>query len=188
MKIYFEKCPKKWGQFSIYTTYTEQQKKHPAKRNFQHDATAGICWQRSHHYHPRLTRQKRRFYTVWSFTWACIVVFNQDIRSILGHMKRWNISLNDSVTWMKIYWQIKKKWQELLKITAKTCSKRLCSSSKNRSTEGCSKLKSPETRQVQEILISTLEHLQVPKWDRTRCPEEWASSVGMPHPLQMSQF
>ena len=44
--------------------------------------------------------------------------------------------------------------------------------SKNRSTEGCSKLKSPETRQVQEILVSALEHLQVPKWDRTRCPEE----------------
>ena len=41
---------------------------------------------------------------------------------------------------------------------------------KNRSTEGCSKLKSPETRQVQER--STLEHLQVPKRDRTRCPEE----------------
>ena len=33
-------------------------------------------------------------------------------------------------------------------------------------------LKSPETRQVQEILVSTLEHLQAPKWDRTRCPEE----------------
>ena len=44
--------------------------------------------------------------------------------------------------------------------------------SKNWSTEGCSKLKSPETRQVQERLVSTLEHLQVPKWDRTRCPEE----------------
>ena len=41
-------------------------------------------------------------------------------------------------------------------------------SSKTRSTEGCSNLKSPETRQVQEILVSTLEHLQVPKWDRTR--------------------
>ena len=35
-----------------------------------------------------------------------------------------------------------------------------------RSTEGCSKLKSPETRQVQERLVSTLEHIQVPKWDR----------------------
>ena len=44
--------------------------------------------------------------------------------------------------------------------------------SKNKSTEGCSKPKSPETRQVQEILVSTLEHLQAPKWDRTRCPEE----------------
>ena len=42
-----------------------------------------------------------------------------------------------------------------------------------RSTEGCSKLfKSPETRQVQERLVSTLEHMQVPKLDRTRCPEE----------------
>ena len=30
--------------------------------------------------------------------------------------------------------------------------------------------KSPETRQVQERLVSTLEHIQVPKWDRTRCP------------------
>ena len=55
----------------------------------------------------------------------------------------------------------------------------------NRSTEGCSKLKSPETRQVQERFVSTLEHLQVQKWDRTRCPEEYASSVGMPHSLQM---
>ena len=42
----------------------------------------------------------------------------------------------------------------------------------NRSTEVCSKLKSPERRQVQERLVSTLEHMQVPKWDRTRCPEE----------------
>ena len=41
-----------------------------------------------------------------------------------------------------------------------------------RSTEGCSKFKSPETRQVQESLVSTFEHMQVPKWDRTRCPEE----------------
>ena len=57
--------------------------------------------------------------------------------------------------------------------------------SKNRSTEGCPKPKSPETRQVQEILVSTLEHLQVPKQDRTRRPEEQASPAGMPHPLQM---
>ena len=54
-----------------------------------------------------------------------------------------------------------------------------------RSTKGCSKFKSPETRQVQERLVSTLEHMQVPKWDRTRCPEEQASSVDMPHPLHM---
>ena len=41
-----------------------------------------------------------------------------------------------------------------------------------RSTERCSKFKSPETRQVQERLVSALEHMQVPRWDRTRCPEE----------------
>ena len=40
-----------------------------------------------------------------------------------------------------------------------------------KSTEGCSKFKSLETRQVQERLFSTLYHMQVPKWDRTRCPE-----------------
>ena len=33
----------------------------------------------------------------------------------------------------------------------------------NKSTEGCSKRKSPETRQVQERLVSTLEHMEVPK-------------------------
>ena len=55
---------------------------------------------------------------------------------------------------------------------------RLCSSNgfsyheQKRSTEGCSKFKGPETRQVQERLVSTLEHMQVPKWDRTRCPEK----------------
>ena len=57
--------------------------------------------------------------------------------------------------------------------------------SKTRITEGCPKPKSPETRQVKERLVSTLEHLQVLKWDMTRCPEEKVSSVGMPHPLQM---
>ena len=34
------------------------------------------------------------------------------------------------------------------------------------------KKKNPETRQVQERLVSTLEHMQVQKWDRTWCPEE----------------
>ena len=45
-------------------------------------------------------------------------------------------------------------------------------SKQNRSTEGCSKLKCPDKRQVQERLVSTLEHMQVPKLDRTRCPEK----------------
>ena len=40
----------------------------------------------------------------------------------------------------------------------------------------CSKLKSPETRQVQERYIYILEHLQVQKLDRTRCPEEKSST------------
>ena len=64
-------------------------------------------------------------------------------------------------------------------------SQKITGSKQKRSTEGCSKFKEPETRQVQERLVSTLEHMQVPKWDRTRCPEEYASSVGMPHPLHM---
>ena len=36
----------------------------------------------------------------------------------------------------------------------------MCSKQK-KSTEGCSKFKSPESRQVQERLVSTLEHMQV---------------------------
>ena len=35
--------------------------------------------------------------------------------------------------------------------------------------------KSPETGQVQERLVTALEHLQVPKGVRTRCPDESAS-------------
>ena len=56
----------------------------------------------------------------------------------------------------------------------RSCERQLQGSLKKqkRSTEGCSKFKSPDTRQVQERLVSTLEHMQVPKWDRTRCPEE----------------
>ena len=50
---------------------------------------------------------------------------------------------------------------------------------------GMFETQSPETRQVQERLVSTLEHLQVQKWDRTKCPDEQASSVGMPNPLKM---
>ena len=45
-------------------------------------------------------------------------------------------------------------------------------SKQKRSTKGYSKLKSPETRQVQERLVSILERMQVPKWDMTRCLEE----------------
>ena len=52
------------------------------------------------------------------------------------------------------------------------------------STEGCSKFKRSGDK-TSSGDISTLEHMQVPKWDRTRCPEEKASSVGMPHPLHM---
>ena len=64
------------------------------------------------------------------------------------------------------------------------CMWRLSVLGKNRSTEGCSKLKKSGNK-TSSGKISILEHLQVPKWDRTRCPEEQASSDGMPHPLQM---
>ena len=40
--------------------------------------------------------------------------------------------------------------------------------SKNQKYRGGSKLKSPETRQVQKRLVSSLEHLQFPKRDRTQ--------------------
>ena len=56
----------------------------------------------------------------------------------------------------------------------------------NKSTEGCSKLK-----RSADITSSGMNCLNIRTnasltWDRTRCPEEWASSVGKPHPLQMS--
>ena len=62
-------------------------------------------------------------YKGWSLTWARIFVVNWNIRNILGYIKRGNIFLPDSVTWMKKQWQVKKKWQDLVKleITAKTC-------------------------------------------------------------------
>ena len=70
----------------------------------------------------------------------------------------------------------------------KTCMD-IFSKKTKRSTEGCSKLKSQETSQVNERLVSTLENTQVPKWDRNRCPKEQAPppppSADMPHPLQM---
>ena len=56
-----------------------------------------------------------------------------------------------------------------LQKTNYACKQKICA-------EG---FKSPETRQVQVRLVSTLEHMQVPKWDRTRCPEESASPIGM---------
>ena len=61
----------------------------------------------------------------------------------------------------------------------KTFKTRLHPRKQSRSTEASSKLKNPETRQVHERLAWNLEHLQVPKLDRTRCPEEWTSSVGI---------
>ena len=54
-------------------------------------------------------------------TRACIFVVNQNTRNILGSIKRGHIFLlPDHITRMKIFWQIKKKWQVILKITTKT--------------------------------------------------------------------
>ena len=41
-----------------------------------------------------------------------------------------------------------------------------------------------ETRQVQERMVSTLDHMQVPKVGQDQVSGE-ASPVGMPHPLQV---
>ena len=48
-------------------------------------------------------------------------------------------------------------------------------------TERSSKLENPETRQVPDRLVLTLEHLQVGQHQVFG----GSSSVGMPHPLQM---
>ena len=68
-----------------------------------------------------LTWQKRCFYKGHRHTWARIFILFENIRNILGCIKRGHISLPDSVTRMIIIWQIKKNWQVLFKITAKTC-------------------------------------------------------------------
>ena len=58
------------------------------------------------------------------------------------------------------------KWIEMLTIYFPLRTKQ------TRSTEDVQiKLKCRETRQVQERLVSTWEHMQVPKWDRARCPD-----------------
>ena len=47
-----------------------------ANRNVRRDVTALTGWQRSHHWHPVMTRQKRCFYKGQSLTWARIFVVN----------------------------------------------------------------------------------------------------------------
>ena len=81
----------------------------PLYRNVRRDVTAWTGWQRSHHCHPLLTRQKRCFYKGQSLTWAHIFVVHSNIRNLLGYFKRGNISLPDDISLMKIYWQIKEK-------------------------------------------------------------------------------
>ena len=72
------------------------------------------------------------------------------------------------------------EWSPTLKIetSCKFGAKTLTEGQSLYSTEekqGCSKIKSPEIRQVQERLVLTLKHMQVPQWDRNRCPEEETS-------------
>ena len=78
-------------------------------RNVRHDVTAWICWQRSHHCYPLLTRQKRCFYKGQSLTWAHIFVVRSNIKNLPGYFKRWNISLPDDISQTKIHWRIKEK-------------------------------------------------------------------------------
>ena len=84
--------------------------------------------------------------------------------------KRYESTEVDRRTWLHVpsgtHWSTSSDTHQVVEIQIETSTKQ------KRSTEGCSKFKSPETRQVQERLVSTLEHMQVPKWDRTRCPEE----------------
>ena len=64
-------------------------------RNVRRDVTALIGWQRSHHWHPVMTRQRRCFYKVQSLIWARIFVVNWKTRNVLGYIKRGYISLPD---------------------------------------------------------------------------------------------
>ena len=48
-----------------------------------------------------------------------------------------------------------------------------------RSIEGCSKFKSPETRQVQERLVSTLEHMQRQKGGDLTCKSQSGTGPGV---------
>ena len=78
-------------------------------RNVRRDVTAWFGWQRSHHCHSLLTRQKCCFYKGHSLTWAHIFVVHSNIRNLRWYCKRGNISLQDEISQMKIYRQIKEK-------------------------------------------------------------------------------
>ena len=107
-----------------------------------------------------------------------LVLINAEWRWLLFRKKHFAMSLPVSQTWRHIrfncrsfsffYFGLSHNLFRVVWVAHVT----LRSYKQKRSTEGCSKFKSPETRQVQERLVSTLEHMQVPKWDRTRCPEE----------------
>ena len=91
-------------------------------RNVRRDFTAWIGWHRSHHSHLLLTRQKRCFYKGRSLTWGGILKYKKYTQI---HLKEdtflYQTSHHIHCSPDQIYWQIKKKWQVILKITTKTC-------------------------------------------------------------------
>ena len=123
------------------------------------------------------------FCTPWNADYICwlICVRNFVNRIDRGLVEHFDEPTMNMCSWgfLCIFW--------ILKIRRVKCEANFVSlgSTAKQRYRGMFETQSPETRQVQERLVSTLEHLQVPKCDGTRCPEELASSVDMPHSLQM---
>ena len=115
-----------------------------------------------------LSAGKERLASQFNFTYRYIddvlSINNPDFENYLGQMYHPELEIKDNTaaSYLDLLLSIGKDGQLHTSLYDK----------QKRSTEGCSNFKGPETRQVQERLVSTLEHMQVPKWDRTRCPEE----------------
>ena len=121
----------------------------------------------------------RKYREPLSFSWH--QNFDIIMNACEAYARRWatkeDVELDTLSEWIKSIGGVLKRRIRRLKHSVNARHESIFSdpnvvTEQKRSTEGCSKFKGPETRQVQERLVSTLDHMQVPKWDRTRCPEE----------------
>ena len=125
---------------------------------------------------------KKQLASRFNFTYRYIddvlTINNPEFENYLGQMYPAELEIRDttesitSASYIDLLLSIRRDRQLHISIYDKQDDFNFHITKQKRSTEGCSKFKSLETRQAQERLVSTLEHMQVPKWDRTRCPEE----------------